>query len=553
MMRFVLNLSADQWRQVSADVDSHLLLKGQAYLNGCEANAATLAAHLMQAESSAALKESLSHLNGFYAWIIESKQSLRAGVDHIRSRPLFYGQHDGAFFLSDDAEWVRQQVGDREMDPIAREEFQLAGYVTGPDTLFPNVKQLQAGEYLIATRAEAGIVVQTRRYYRFLHTEPATYDENLLRDDLDRVTVKVIQRLINYANGRQIVVPLSGGYDSRLIVTLLKRLEYQNVMTFSYGLPDNKEAIFSQKVANATGFPWVFIEYSNSLWAKAWSTPEAKAYRDMAANHVSLPHVQDWLALKILLERKVIPSNAILVPGHTGDFISGGHIPPIVFKKHRHSFSSITGSIIDSHLANAPNKAFAFCKGDFLQKRLSDRIDFSFDGSDISFANLVELWDWQERQSKYIMNSVRVYDYNGLDWWTPFWDIEFMGFWEKAPLELRRERHWFISWIKEQYAKYAEPESAEPSLSNASEELTRFKFARRILSALPSAVEKSVRKIAATLRKHIRLEMYKEHFLGFGGLVPRDKLKNYLNHNYNIIGIYSDLYLKDQWDDIRGW
>jgi asparagine synthase (glutamine-hydrolysing) len=253
-----LHLSGPGWTEAAPSEGIRCGLKGQVYLDGTPIGVDDLARHLSSAPSSPqSLTASLTRLNGFYAWVTQADQELRAGVDHVRSRHLFYGQAEGRFFLADDAEWVRQQVGDREMDTIAREEFQLAGCVTGADTLFPHVKQLQAGEYLVATAGEGGVIrVETQRYYRFLHTEPESYDDTALGAELDRVAVASVRPLMDYAGGRQIVVPLSGGYDSRLIVTLLKRLGYDNILAFIYGVPGNKEPAYSQRVAEALGLRW---------------------------------------------------------------------------------------------------------------------------------------------------------------------------------------------------------------------------------------------------------------------------------------------------------
>ena len=232
MKKFEIHLTDSRWGK-SDDNATQLRVKGPVYWDDAPCTNENLNHRLSQAQTTNDLTRSLNRLNGFYAWVEETPGRIRAAVDHIRSRPLFYANYDGRFFLSDDAEWVRQQVGDRAMDPVAREEFQLAGYVTGAETLFPNVKQLQAGEFLVATKLDDGVTVETHRYYRFLHTEPEQVHEPELRGRLDEVAMASIQRLIDYANGRQIVVPLSGGYDSRLIVTLLKRLGYDNILTFT--------------------------------------------------------------------------------------------------------------------------------------------------------------------------------------------------------------------------------------------------------------------------------------------------------------------------------
>ena len=54
-----------------------------------------------------------------------------------------------------------------------------------------------------------------------------------------------IERLIRVARGRPIVIPLSGGRDSRLIAMKLKQLAYNDVYCYSYGSLKHQEALES--------------------------------------------------------------------------------------------------------------------------------------------------------------------------------------------------------------------------------------------------------------------------------------------------------------------
>jgi len=495
---------------------------------------------LLTAKTTSDVQEQLAAQNGFYALIWQQCNVTYAAVDHVRSIPLFYGLKDQQFYLSDDADWVREKIGNIEMDPIAKEEFLLAGYVTGRDTLYPDVKQLQAGEFLVINNEGLAPDIHTERYYRFLHTEPKSYDEPLLRQRLEDVTLKAAQRLIEHAAGRQLVLPLSGGYDSRLIATMLKRLGYTNVLCFTYGVPGNKEALYSQKVAEALGFDWAFVEYSANHWKRAWRTEEAEQYRRMASNHVSLPHVQDWLAIRELLSKGQISSASILVPGHSGDFVAGSHIPEFVFESFEHSEESLLQRLIQDHLSNAPNDGMKLDDGSLLRQRLRNRIGIPFNGSDVCIANLYELWDWQERQSKYIVNSVRVYEQFDLEWWLPLWDIDFVKFWQEVPLSLRKRRAWFKNWIDEQYGLVAGEEASSSRLGNASDVSGQLKFLKAISDLLPVSIQNRLKVLWAS-------RIAKKHFLGFEGLVTDGEVRKFLSKGYNIIGIYSLLYIMKKW------
>lgn len=449
MRWFDIHLTDSSWGK-SEDNATQLRIKGAAYWDDALCTSKSLGHCLSQAQTTNDLTLSLNRLNGFYAWVEEAPGRIRAAVDHIRSRPLFYANFDGRFFLSDDAEWVRQQVGDLEMDPVAREEFQLAGYVTGSETLFPNVKQLQAGEFLVVTQQDDGITVETHRYYRFLHTEPGQVDEPELRRRLDEFAVASIKRLIDYANGRQIVVPLSGGYDSRLIVTLLKQLGYDNILTFTYGILGNKESEFSKRVADALGLRWHFVVYSEALWRQAWLTSERWAYQKWASGWNSMAHIQDWLAVKIMKEQRVLQSDCLFVPGHSGDFVAGSHIPANAFKRSRFILRNATDEVLSRHYALAPLDFFETSRETW-SKRIRDRMERDGIETAWQYADVLEKWDWQERQAKYICNSVRVYEFFDYDWWVPLWDKGFVDFWYGVPLALRKEQEWYKTYVKNLY------------------------------------------------------------------------------------------------------
>ena len=139
--------------------------------------------------------------------------------------------------------------------------------------------------------------------------------------------LRVFERLVKSVNQRQIVLPLSGGYDSRLIAVMLARLGYDNVVCFSYGKPGNWESEISRRVAEKLGYKWLFVPYSRRKWRTSFQSEERLAYTRRASALCSPAVLQDWLAVRELTDHKLLSQDAIFVPGHTNDFITGGHIP----------------------------------------------------------------------------------------------------------------------------------------------------------------------------------------------------------------------------------
>ena len=453
-MSIVLNFS-ESWKNIAEDKSVQLL----GYIHDIENHQSAL----MTVKNIGNWTTALKHLKGFYSLVKYVDSKVFAAVDHIRSRPLFYAEYEKKFYLSDSAEWVRKQVNDTEMDEYAKAEFQLTGYVTGNDTLYKNVKQLQAGECLVYSDNTLSV----ERYYSFEHIEPEDYNENTLLAELDTVSKASIQRLIQYANGRQVVIPLSGGYDSRLIAALLKEANYENILTFTYGVRGNKEAAYSKIVADNLGLKWCFIEYTEALWQVAWQTEERKRYQLEGANWTSLAHMQDWLAVKVIKEQGMADNNAVFVPGHSGDMVAGSHIPNFIHKNltAKYTKDELVEHLFNKHYCLTEHRNIGVSLSS-LKKNIENSLILQDEYTAQDFANECEKHNWQNRQSKYIFNSVRVYEFFDYDWWVPLWDKDFVGFFEGLPLPLRNHE-WYIEYVQKKYNEHSK--KIEDNLGNASQ------------------------------------------------------------------------------------
>jgi asparagine synthase (glutamine-hydrolysing) len=447
-MAIIINFSNSYRKTIE---NEHIFLSGNLFVGDTLISGNRLLADLGEIGRTDQLENKLALYNGFFAFVINRDNDLFAAVDRIRSIPLFYGTKNNDFYISNDAEWVRVQVADENMSLMAQQEFLLTGYVTGQDTLFEKVKQLQAGEYLYVKNNAGCLEITTKRYYRFLHKEPAVLPESkLLQEELNGAMNRVIKRLIAYADGRQIVIPLSAGRDSRLIALKLRQFGYQNVLCFSYGIKGNFEAETSKRVAGLLGFPWEYVEYTEELWKKWFNTIDRKEYCTMACNWVSLPHIQDWPAVWKLKKRGILTPQAIFVPGHSGDFPAGSHIPFDAIPETKASMSDLVYATLRKHysLIVWPRKIKD-------KKYWNDRIIRNCEVQKINdgygYVDAFEKWDWQERQAKFVVNSVRVYEFFGFNWWLPFWDNDFMVYWQDIALCYRKNKILYNEYVDTLY------------------------------------------------------------------------------------------------------
>jgi asparagine synthase (glutamine-hydrolysing) len=428
------------------------LARGYAHLADRFLGADAIAAALDACPTEAAWRETASRLNGCFAAVTRRDGRLLAGVDRIRSIPLFWSSRGADCFVSDDAHLALATSGSREPNAIANAEFPLTGYVTGDETLYASVRQVQAGSILSFDETRAS-VPQRARYYEFRHRGFFTDDTAALVERLDAVHGRVFRRLVAGLEGRPVVVPLSGGYDSRLIAVALRDLGVGNVVCYSYGVPGNWESRISKELADHLGFRWEFVPYSLEHW-RAWAATEAfRQYFRSAGNLASVPHVQDWPAVYELERVGKLPAGAVFVPGHTGDFVTGGHVPKWYVRRARVSRREVLDSI---HLAHYSLWDWPAGTEHELREAFDRRVESIIGAvpecSPEEAADLYERWELQERQAKFICNSLRVYESFGREWRLPWFDAELMDFWARVPIELRTGRRLYLEYVRERQA-----------------------------------------------------------------------------------------------------
>ena len=387
----------------------------------------------------------LEKLNGEFAFIAETKDFIFCTVDKTRSIPLFYVNKKNSLIISDSAYYLKDKFNQHLNEENAA-EFMVAGYVTGNETLFDDIKQVRSGEFLIYQKNDRRL--KSCCYFKFLHRDYYELPETRLIEMLDQVFVNAFSRLVESTSkqGKTLVVPLSGGLDSRIIVAMLKRLGVNDVICVSYGRKGSRESKISKHVAEALGYEWIFVESTARKWREYYNSKEADLFRIWAGNLSSLPHMQDFPTVKELKIQGKIPENSVFVPGHTG---YGCDIPEYCLDNST-SFDS------EAYLAASLKKHYILwgwpCGQEF-EKIFKQRISKSISGLEIkdkeTFVDAIEYFDSNERQAKFIINSVRVYEFFGYEWRIPLWDTELMEFFLRVPIEYKINRNLYKKYARD--------------------------------------------------------------------------------------------------------
>ena len=389
----------------------------------------------------------LRRANGHFATIIESPDFLLAGVDHCRSMPVFFARQGPV--VSNDARLVKTAAGIEHVDQVSAIEAAMAGYVTGRQTLYAGLSQLQAGDLLWHDKRTGETIVE--QYYTYSPARINDAGEAALVDQLAEVTDSVVARVVADADGAPIWVPLSAGLDSRLILCKLVELGYDDLTAFSYGPGGNDEAKAAQVVADRLDVRWQFWPNRRRDMRQLYASADRAGYWAYGDGLCAVPSFQDFPILHWLRTTGEIPERAVVVNGQTGDFISGGHIPRSLWAADAPTLDELFDAIVAKHFS-LWNSLKTPANLDAIRLRAFEMLGLRGDErpSREEVAALYERWEYQERQAKHVINGQRSYEYLGLDWALPLWDRRFVDFWRDVPVQhkigQRLYRRYLDSW-----------------------------------------------------------------------------------------------------------
>lgn len=399
------------------------------------------------------LKAGIAATNGFYSAVVNNNKRTLIIVDKVRTHPIFYYYSEGSLYVSDNAYWVLDKIPNKHLGREEVDEFLSCGFVNGANTLVNNLKQLRAGEYLYYDKNSG--VIKLNRYFKYDRVESKSYDYEAFNKKLMSVLDDATKRMLKVVGESTIYLPLSSGLDSRLIALMLKRHGVQNVITYTYGRLNNEESKISKEIADKLGFDWHFIEYSLEKWKKWYGTEECEEFMKKAHSLVSTPHLQDWPAIYEMKKEGLIGEDAIFIPGHTGDFLAGSFIPTDFNDANKEvDEDTVIKLLLDRHYSFRAhyNKTHRLYK--LFKEKIMNEFTNVFHGDVKSGTELTEKWVWQERQGKFITNSLRTYEEFGYRWTMLFWDSEVIDFFLTLKLEDRYEKKLYTEFVEKLSKKY---------------------------------------------------------------------------------------------------
>ncbi|QKY20304.1 asparagine synthase [Halolamina sp. CBA1230] len=395
---------------------------------------------------------------GFFAAVVRLPDATALICDTARSVPLYFSNAG----ISD----VGTELAAADpaaYDPVAASEFALTRYVTGGETLRPEVRGVCAGEMVVLPDDGSGIErTQHSRYRPTAETgDPAVgVERGDLLDRFGGVVGNVFDRVVAVADGRPVAVPLSGGWDSRLIATELVDRGVE-VVAFTFGAAGHADVEVSRDVADALGVEWHWVEYTTERWRDWYHSDARRAYHDYAFGFDSLPFLAEWPAVDELTESEALPEDALVCPGHTVATPSE-RVPAAWVGDDTVTREDVVGHVFDSHYAlwdwDDPElrERFAARIAEVagLDSAGGERGDTAPLGGDEAAA-AYEQWEWATRMSTFTNADCRLYEWFGYDWWLPLWDPEYVELWGSLPLSVRHDKSLQRCYARKRFAEVA--------------------------------------------------------------------------------------------------
>ncbi|MDO4527576.1 MAG: asparagine synthase C-terminal domain-containing protein [bacterium] len=437
-MKPIIQLERKGW--VTLEKEScRVFVRGQAHQGESFFNTEQLAELLLAQTEARDVASIINNLNGTWAFVWVNGDEIVFAVDHIRSIELLYhiDEINQTCFIFDNLSSYLQKHT-FEFDEDVLHEYLSSGFAWREKTLIKGIYSVQAGEYVT-------ILDHTLTRIDYFIPTPnlsnTTLQTEAIIGDIDETFCNAIKRLIQSVNGRRIVVPLSGGYDSRLVVNYLCKLGYKNILCYTYGAEKNLDSEYSKNVAAALGLPWHFVEYKGNVFLDGIEEKEIQDFCKFSCNGTNTPILQEFYALKSLKEHGIITEEDIVVPGHCLDILAGSDLSKACYSW-----------CVASEIYGTSTKMFY---KDSYSRTIKDLRCYVNENHKQSKKETFEVFSLRENITKVIYNAIRICEWFGLDWRMPWTDKEIISLWLNIPWKMRYGRVWFRAevapqlWVKE--------------------------------------------------------------------------------------------------------
>ncbi len=427
-----VQLTAKQWQQYGP-----IYLRGRCYQGEEPLPLATLAVRLEACTTPAQVAMCMQSVRGELSLVIAKPQLFCIAVSHTRLYPLFYRWHDGVFEVSDTPMQLLKK-GDK-INQSSYTQYIYTGAPFAGNTLNAAIKQCRPACVTSFLNKAVDEVSFSPFVVAAVDALPCANAQATFAEVLRRVFLRTVRSI----GQRQVVVPLSGGYDSRLVVAMLHQMGVKNIVCYTVGENHPAEQDVARKVADALQLPIYHIDYRQvSYRMQQVNSPHFLQYVDHIGAMGNFMWLFEYNAILWLKQQGVLQDDAIFIPGHVGDFYAGSHLQKLGLKEND-SMASIRRKL----LLHAFEYQKPYWDATF-KKELYQAIT-PLSAYQKPYRAALQFIA-ENRLAHQILNSARVYESLGYDVLLPLCDVDFVQFFDKIPYAQRSDVSFYQNYVVKQ-------------------------------------------------------------------------------------------------------
>lgn len=426
-----VQLTADKWEQYGS-----IYLRGRCYQGTMPCALSLLAQNLDSFDTAEQVAAFLQTQRGEFSVVIDKPQLQCIAVSHTRLYPLFYRLYKGNWYVSDEPLKMLKE-GDAISESACR-QYLYTGAPFAGNTL---VQFLQQGKPAYVTCMGTDTVTQVS-FGPYASLSSASIAADSLDAAFDNVLQTIFKRAVHTIGQRQVVVPLSGGYDSRLVLSMLHRLGIKNILCYTVGAHNPSEQGIACQVAQTLQIPLYHIDYREPQYRmQAFHSSEFLHYIDHVGAMGNFMWLFEYNAILWLKQQGLLQYDAIFMPGHVGDFYAGSHLQKLGIKEHDSLTNVAQKLLLHAFEYGKPNRDAVFKKE---LKQALQALDCGRKSYQLALQFIAE-----NRLAHQILNSARVYEYLGYDVLLPLCDVDFVQFFENLPYQQRFDVSFYHHFLLE--------------------------------------------------------------------------------------------------------
>lgn len=367
-------------------------------------------------------------VEGEYTYIEEQNGLVCIKTDATKLYPLWYRVFADRIVIADDIYSLITE--DTKIDKTQRKIFEQNGALLGDGTLYNEIRRVERIMVFYENPVE-----NYTNLVKIDHPDSSFFIETSTDETIEKDFCKAIDRAFDVMFSslsveQQIVIPLSGGYDSRLIACQVKKRGWKNVLAYTMGKDIEGEQNIAREVAHKLGFKFVQIDFEKVVPQGEVDSvsSDLKKCIDFVGQGQNFEWLADYYAIKYLRSMELLEDNAVFVPGFCGDVNGGSYHRKLMVSQVTRDLGA-EFDMIDKLIA------LRFERGNPYNLLIHNRLCsyLSLCGSNMQFF-------MEQYLPNKILNACRVPFYFGYEVRLPFFNRYFLEFCYKLPVKYLKKR-----------------------------------------------------------------------------------------------------------------